>query len=262
MKKFYAILNSAVIFAVVFWNYLSNTGVIGNSTVGEISAKYDNLFTPSGYAFAIWGVIFLALIVLGIAQVIWAFSNHRHSETITQIGPWLTLANLGNALWLYVWLNEYTGFSVLVMLFILVSLIMIILRLNMERWDAPFPIISAVWWPICLYSGWISVASIANVSAWLAKLEWSFAFSEITWTLLMISIAGLLHLFMIATRNMREFALVGVWALLAIAHRHADAYEAIYYTATIWSLILILAISLHAFLQRKTLPFIGHLFKR
>ncbi|HAJ82648.1 MAG TPA: hypothetical protein DCO64_09405, partial [Zunongwangia profunda] len=61
--------------------------------------------------------------------------------------------------WVIVWLYEYTGLSIFLMLLILFSLIKIILNTNMERWDAPLKIIAFSWWPICLYSGWIAVAT-------------------------------------------------------------------------------------------------------
>jgi len=255
MKKAYALVNTIIIVAVIFWNYWSNTGAIGGKTVGELSNQYANLFTPAGYAFAIWGLIFLGLIVLGFNQIKLAFSNDKNSETILQIGPWLSLANIGNAAWLYCWLMEFTGFSVLIMLFILFSLLQVILRLNMERWDAPLSIIAPVWWPICLYSGWIAVATIANVSAFLTKLGWSGGLSEINWTIIMISVAGLLNLFMIYTRNMREFALVGVWAILAIAVRHWGELPTIEWTSLFWVGVLIVAIGIHAIKNKDTNPF-------
>ena len=49
----------------------------------------------------------------------------------------------------------------------------LVIRLNMERWDAPFPIIAFVWWPICIYSGWIAVATIANATTVLYDAGWN-----------------------------------------------------------------------------------------
>ena len=254
MKKVYAVINFVVVLAVVFWNYYSNTGNINGTTVGEMSDNYPNLFTPAGYAFAIWGIIFLGLIALTANQLYIAFKNREHSDTILQIGPWLTIANIANAVWLWFWLHEQAGISVLVMLVILFSLIMVILRTNMERWDAPLRVIALVWWPICLYSGWIAVATIANISAYLSSSNWSPIFTEVQWTVLMISIAGILNLAMIYLRNMREFASVGVWALIAIAVRHWDSMPTLQYTAAIWAVVLVVAIMIHAYKNRRTNP--------
>lgn len=255
MKKIYALINTLVVLAVIFWNYWSNTGAINGNTVGGLSDKYANLFTPAGYAFAIWGLIFLGLLVLVVNQLRLAFRGGTHSETILQIGPWLTIANLGNAVWLWFWLHEHIGWSVVVMLVILFSLLMIVLRLNMERWDAPLSVIATVWWPICFYSGWIAVATIANISAWLASMQWSPVFSEVQWTVIMISVAGLLNLVMIWTRNMREFASVGVWALVAIAVRHWDVIPVLQWTSVLWAAVLGIAIMAHAYQNRHEGPF-------
>src|SRR5690606_23994053 len=104
-----------------------------------------------------------------------------------------------------------------------ISLIRIILKTNMERWDAPVKIIAFTWWPICLYSGWITVALIANVSAYLTKIGWDgMGLSEVTWTIILIAVTVAINLLMIARRNMREFALVGVWGLVALYVRHKD----------------------------------------
>ena len=255
MKKTYAITNTLVILAVIFFNYWSNTAGINGNTVGGLSAEYYNLFTPAGYAFSIWGIIFIGLIVLGINQIRLAFSSSQKDESILQIGPWLIIANLGNAAWLWFWLNEQTGISVLVMLVILFSLVQIILRLNMERWDAPLKVIATVWWPICAYSGWIAVATIANISAYLAKTEWEVLFSAQQWTVIMISVAGLLNLFMIYNRNMREFALVGIWAITAIAVRHWNELPLLQWTSVFWAAMLFIAVALHGYRNRETNPF-------
>jgi hypothetical protein len=130
----------------------------------------------------------------------------------------------------------------------------------MERWDAPLKVIATVWWPICLYSGWIAVATIANVAAWLASMDWSALFTELQWTVIMISVAGIVNLLMIYLRNMREFATVGVWALLAIAVRHWDVIPTLQWTAVSWAIVLFIAISVHGYKNRATNP-MRNLFK-
>jgi hypothetical protein len=253
--KSYAIINLIVLLLVIFWNYwVGSKGLEGN-TVGSLSAEYQNLFTPAGYAFSIWGIIFLSLLAQAIFFVSRAFNTSKNSDFLSQIGPYLILANIGNGLWLYMWLMEYTGLSVVVMLGILASLVIVILNTNMERWDAPRPIIFWLWWPIAIYSGWIAVATIANISAYLAKSGWNGGVSELTWTILMIVIAVLLNLFMIAYRNLREFASVGVWALLAISVRHWDSNPTLQWTALIGAVVLFIAISYHGYKNRKTSPF-------
>ena len=111
MKKTLAVINTVVIAATIAFNAIASTGGINGNTVGGISDKYDTLFTPAGYAFAIWGIIYLALIAFAIFQLRRAFSKEKESDFILQAGPWMTVANMANILWLYAWLNEYIGLS-------------------------------------------------------------------------------------------------------------------------------------------------------
>ncbi|MCE7056588.1 hypothetical protein LZF95_18030 [Algoriphagus sp. AGSA1] len=252
--KIYSIINLIVLLAVICWNYWVNAKGLNGNTVSSLSEEYQNLFTPAGYAFSIWGLIFLSLMVQAVFFIIRAFNPSKDSDFLTQIGPYLIMANICNGLWLYMWLMENTGISVIVMLGILASLVIVILNTNMERWNAPRPIIFWLWWPIALYSGWIAVATIANISAYLAKTGWGYA-DEITWTIVMIVVAVLLNLFMIATRNLREFASVGIWALVAIAVRHWGSIPALQWTALGGAIILFLAAGYHGYLNRKTAPF-------
>ena len=255
MAKIQAIINSLSVVLVLFVNYYSQTGKLNNKTVGELSDQYQNLFTPAGYAFSIWGVIFLGLIVYVVNQLILSFSG-KNLTHYRQTGYWFALVNLGNAAWVVAWLYEFTGLSVLIMLFILSGLLIIVVRTNMERWDAPLKTIAFVWWPICLYAGWISVATIANVASYLSKRNWEGGLlSEEMWTVVMIAIATVVNTFMIWNRNMREFALVGIWALFAIYIRHLQEIEYIAYTALIGSIFLMVNVSIHGYRNRATNPF-------
>ena len=255
MKKSLAVLNLLSVVLVIVVNYISQIVEFNGVTIGEMSRRYDNLFTPAGYAFSIWGIIFLLLLAYGIYQVRTAYSDKDASDLIRRTGPWFILANILNCTWVIVFVYDYTGLSVLVMLGILFSLLKIILNTNMERWDAPIGVIAFAWWPICIYIGWIAVATIANIAAYLSKIGWEGGpFSEISWTLIMIIIATVVNLLMIYTRNMREFALVGIWALIAIFIRHQENYTGIAYTALSCSIVLFIAIAVHGYHNRKTNP--------
>lgn len=252
MKKL-AIFNFLSVILVITVNYVSQAIRINETTIGELSNKYFNLFTPAGYAFAIWGLIFLGLLAYGVFQIWRAYFNQKNSEFIEQTGYWFIIANLLNCAWVFAFAYEFTGLSVLIMLGILFSLIKIIVNTDMERWNAPFKTIAFVWWPICLYSGWIAVATIANVSAYLAKLKWDGGFlSEVGWTIIMIITATILNLIIIYKRNMREFAAVGIWALFAIYIRHQNEYENIANTALAGCGIILIAMLWSAYRGRKT----------
>ena len=84
MKKILALLNSISVLFVIGINYVSQVMRFNNTTVGELSNKYDNLFTPASYAFAIWILIFSGLIAYSIYQIRNAFFKPEKADHILQ----------------------------------------------------------------------------------------------------------------------------------------------------------------------------------
>lgn len=254
-SKILAILHFILLVFVIWWNYYVNSGMIDGKTVGSVSEKYSNLFTPAAYAFSIWGVIYLMLTCFGVFMLKAAFSKGIDDSFILKAAPWVILAHIGNVLWLWFWINESTGISVVIMIGIMISLIVAILRLNMERWDAPLKTIAFVWWPIDLYAGWISVALVANVSAHLSGIGWDGGLKESTWVIILIGVVLIIHLIMIQKRNMREFAAMAMWAFIAIAVKQWHNHNELSWVALGATIVLGLVAARHAYLNRATNPF-------
>jgi hypothetical protein len=253
-KKALSVLNALILAALIFWNYYSNTGAINGETVGSLSDKYSSLFVPADYAFAIWGLIYLGLAASAIYFIYLAYQEDDKTNAVTKAVPPLILANISNGAWLWFWLNEQIFISIIAMMVVLSALISTVIRLNMERWDAPVKFMALIWWPVDLYIGWISVALIANISAYLNYVGFSFWFSQEVWTVVMIAVVVFLNLFMIFNRNMREFAAVGIWALVAIAVRHWMEIPIIGISAVAGALCLAVASGYHANQRKQTLP--------
>lgn len=244
-SRLLVILNTITLVIMLFANYAGNTGCYSKVNVADISHKYDTLFAPAGYAFIIWGVLFLLAIAFVIYQ--WMLIKIKDpDEYIDRAGLWFALSNIANAGWLYCWLNEQIGFSVIMILFLLMCLVMLALRSRLELDDVSVRNIFLVWWPVSFYLGWIMVATIACVAAWLTSIGWDgFGVSESTWTIVLIIIACFLYLRLIQKRNMREAAAVGIWAFIAIAARQWQVHNGIVYTALLAGLILMIANGLH-----------------
>ena len=257
MKTGWAVLNLISVLLVLGVNYASQMELWGAPTIGAISNEIDPLITPANYAFAIWGIIFLGLLAFS-AYGIYRFIRYREgNDFIIRSSPWFILANSCNALWVFVFTQEWFGLSVLVMLVLLVSLIQIIRVLNMERWDAPIGIIAFIWWPICLYSGWIAVATIVNVALFLKSTGWEGdPLGPNDSTLLLILVATAINAYMVLSRNMREFAAVGIWALIAIGVRHDGSENLLNMAAWLSAAGLTVLVIWHGYRNRGTNPFL------
>jgi cbb3-type cytochrome oxidase subunit 3 len=246
--------NTASLLFALAMNALSGSSLFQGKTVGEVSGTYDTLFAPAGYAFAIWGLIYL-LLILFVAYQWYAWRKHRQERELQQTGLWFALANLANGSWIVAWLNESIGISVLLMLVLLVSLLVLTARLRLEVWDPPLRIVVFVWWPMVVYLGWIIVASAANVAAWLVSIGWSGAFmSASTLTILFIAVATVIYLILVLNRNMREAALVGIWAFIAIAVRQRQEHGDIALAALIGALVLLAVTAWHAYRNWESSP--------
>lgn len=251
MNKALRIINIVAFLLMVGVNYLSNTGAINGETMASVSAEYENLFTPSGFAFSIWGVIYLSLSGFVIFQVV----KPKGRIVAKEIGWWFVISCGLNIAWIFSWLHDLTGLSVVIMILLLISLIMIIFKTRMEFDDEPLSIIAFVWWPFSFYSGWITVALIANTAAWLTATGWDgWGISEVSWTIIMILAALVINLVITWTRNMREFALVGAWGLVAVGIANRGANEEIFYTAIIAAGILILSSGIHGYKNKEHAP--------
>lgn len=255
MKKVLQVSNGIALIITLVINYLSNTGIFNGNTMATVSARYQNYFTPAGYAFSIWGLIYLGLIAFVIYQAHDLFNKSAKDWPVAEIGWWFVISCVANSLWVFAWLYDYIGLSVIIMIVLLFSLIKIILKTRMELDNLPLKKIAFVWWPFCLYSGWITVALVADIAAWLTKIQWKgFGLSGIAWAVIMIIIAGIINLIVTWNRNMREYALVGSWALVAIAVANRNEAQPVFITAIIVAIVLIISSGIHAYMNRQSSP--------
>ncbi|AQG81330.1 tryptophan-rich sensory protein [Spirosoma montaniterrae] len=232
----------SVVFSVVtmiVMNYLSNTGAFGGKTNGEISDKYHTLITPAGYAFSIWGLIFLGLLAFAIYQ---ALPSQRTNPRFRAIG-WLVVINtLGNAIWSPLFNNELIGVALLVILVMLVTVAIIEHRLLARRGfarprvpvvapdlDATLPESAAppaeTWFariPFSIYFGWLTVATILNVAVFLKATNFDLgSLSESTWASAVLVVGLVIGAVVFNRFRSVAYILVFTWAYVAIAREQA-----------------------------------------
>ncbi|WP_226064654.1 tryptophan-rich sensory protein [Kaistella polysaccharea] len=252
MRKILQIANGFFLVFTIVFNYLSNTGIFNGKTIANVSNQYHNLFTPAGYAFSIWGLIYLLLIgfVFYTGRSLFNPSKNEADDFVEKIGWWFVISCVVNCVWILTWLYGFTGISVLVLLITFFSLLMILmqaLKYNSgaaEKWFINFP--------FQIYAGWVSVALIAAASAWLTKIAWNgWGLSEISWTIILIIIALIIHLYMTWKKNAPVFSLVAVWALVAIAIANKAVSQQIYLMALVAAGILFVSSFIKIFFKKS-----------
>jgi hypothetical protein len=218
-KLLWPLVNGAALVVTILVNGLANALPLNGQLTGEISDRFRVYFVPAGYVFAIWGVIYLSLLGFVVYQFLPAQRDHPR---LRRIGAWFALSCAANSAWLVLWHYEYFGMTVLVMLVLLASLIVIYLRLDigrapvstLERWlvDVPFGI----------YLGWVTVATIANVTAALDYLKWDgWGIGAEAWTVIMLAVGAAVGAAMAFTRRDAAYLGVLVWAFAGIGVRQS-----------------------------------------
>lgn len=249
MKRFqYPIINTIVLIVTLFINYWSNTGAINGKTIAGISQQNENLFTPAGYAFAIWGVIYLVLIGLVIYQWVLAFNHQK--EPLRQIGYYLALANLLNASWVIVWLSEYLLLSVGVMISLLI--ILTVLSIRLSNWETNKVNFWFVKLPIYLYQGWIIVALVANSSAFLTSIGFDLGIANRIWALILLVVATFIYIFETLKLKQVVSIMIGIWGILAVGIKQLPISEFVGVAAFSMAGILF-AITIYSFFRKNRL---------
>jgi hypothetical protein len=202
-------------------NILAVALPLNGQNTGEISDRFQVYFVPAGYVFAIWGLIYVGWIAFLIYQFLPA---QKESPRLRKLGYLFALSGMFNAAWLFCWHYNQFGLSVLVMLALLGLLIASYLNLNVGRTTVRNAEKWCVDIPFSVYLGWISVATIANVTEYLYFIGWNgFAIAPQVWAVIMLMVATLLGLALASTRKDSGFLLVLVWSFIGIAIKQAGA---------------------------------------
>lgn len=240
------ILNNWFLFMMVIAiNALANILPINGYNTGQISAFYPNYFVPAGFTFSIWGIIYLFLLNYSISYTYFTIKQRQFPEIkkyLDAITPYYWVTCILNAGWILAWHYLQVGISVLIMLIFLVSLIQIFVIMQKQVLTIKPLYQFLIKTPFSVYLGWISVATIANITALLVHLKWNgFGIDPIYWTLTLISIAILLSVYFIIQFKNIAYPLVVVWALWGIKAAQGPKSELIN-QITVLGILLIAAL--------------------
>lgn len=223
--RFLCILNFIGFIGTIVVNALANILPINGNTTGDLSDKYPNLFVPAGFTFSIWAVIYVLLGIFAIYHLILALKkNITNSPYIERIGLLFFISCLANIGWIFAWHYEILPLSLSMMLILLGCLIAIYLRLNIGKSETTKTEKHVAHIPFSVYLGWITVATIANVTALLVDMNWgALGLSDQFWAVAVITVALVITILIIELRRDVFYSLVVDWALFGILMKRLAA---------------------------------------
>ena len=213
--------------SVIAVNALANILPINGYNTGQISAFYPNAFVPAGFTFSIWGVIYLLLLAYTIGYTYYSIQRQAYPKAfilIDRINPYFLLTCIFNMAWIVAWHYLQIELSVLIMLLFLSTLIQLFLKTKTMALDLSLTQRFILQTPFIVYLGWISVATIANITALLVAYKWTaLNIAPVYWSAVMILIAIVLAVLMVKKFQVVSFTLVVAWALWGIYNAQGPA---------------------------------------
>lgn len=215
MVIFSIILATLMYIFMIVMNTMANTLPLNGIATGAVSFKYPNLFQPSGITFSIWGIIYILLLIFIIIQ--FKSMKNLHDEDVKQlfitINLLFALTSVLNGLWLFAWHYDKMILSTIIMLFLLITLIFIVKKISF------MPFLSRA--AFSTYLGWITIATIANITITLVKIGVpSYRPIPVLTTVVVLLVGLAISLIWIIKEKDYIFGFVIIWAFLGIFLRH------------------------------------------
>jgi hypothetical protein len=213
-----SILNLLGFLGAIVVNALASILPINNITTGALSDLYPNLFVPAGLTFAIWGLIYVLLGIFVIYPLVPSVRRDPQKiEFVRRIGPLFFISCLANIGWIFAWHYQILPLSLILMLILLGCLLAIYVRLNVGKSKATRAERYFAHLPFSVYLGWITIATIANVTALLVDIDWMrWGLTQQFWAVAVIIVGIAIALSVLFTRKDIFYCLVVDWALLGI----------------------------------------------
>ncbi len=232
------VVTLVVVIANVAFNFAADHIGLAGDSVAEVSARYHNAFTPAGYAFAIWGLIYAGFLAYGIAQLLPRYRARAGFDTISAM---LLGVNLLAMSWVAVFRHDELVLSSFI--------ICLMLAAGIAMYERAFAFVAAgrprTWlWPSSLFLGWITVATMAN----FAELSVSRGFrggavGEAPWAMGFLIIASSIACVLALRLGDFVFPLVVAWAAIGIGVESGQPHSALALTAFICAGVLTLIAS-------------------
>lgn len=218
-----SVLVTITFILMVAVNALANILPIAGITTGAVSDSFPNLFAPAGVTFSIWGFIYLLLGLHTLYQLgLFQKKDATDRALLKQVGGFFAFSSVLNSIWIFCWHYNAIFLSVILMLLILLSLIAIHLILRNRPMTSKERFFIKL--PFSIYFGWITVATIANITALLVTMNWSgWGLSEPVWTSTLIIIGTLIGITTAILAKDIPYVATLIWAFSGILIKHTSA---------------------------------------
>ncbi|MEO1414574.1 MAG: hypothetical protein AAFW00_04810 [Bacteroidota bacterium] len=171
---------------------------------------------PAGYAFVIWGFIYVGLLAYGIFQ---ARRDQRANPRLRAASSWFNLSCVFNVLWFTGVISQQLWLTIICMFGMLFCLVAISKALGIARIQVPTREIWMTRVPISLYFGWITAATPINTTTFLQSIGFEgLGIAPDIWSLILLVVAMTIAILVFFSRYANViYLLVIVWAFIGIA---------------------------------------------
>lgn len=242
------VLLAAIAMPLVAW--LTNTGTFGPDN-GTMSDRYPTLLVAAGYAFAIWGLIFL----LDLAYAAWQLTGNRKTDdTLSRVAPWAAAGFLLTTVWMPLFAMSQFWLCLLVIFGAAFCLIRCAMILSHDRTPQEGQWMWA-WLPLSLHAGWLSLAAFLNLAQVIVAYKLASTTDMLPWSLVLFALAALMLLMVnLRMRGNIDYVIAALWALIAVYVKQSDSGLAGAQTAAWVALAIAAVLVLQTVMLRRKYP--------
>ncbi|MCH4886875.1 tryptophan-rich sensory protein [Acidaminobacter sp. JC074] len=205
-------INGILLLLTLIVNGLGASGFINNMSQKEISDMYQTLITPSPATFSIWSVIYI-LLILSIVMMI-VKKDYNYYRQATEKLSYLFWLSCGlNIIWIISFSYDLIGLSSIFIFAFSIVLVLMIQAVGKLQSQKRLLLPAA----FGLYGGWLFIATVVNISAWLIKIEWNgFNVSPEIWSSIVLLVAVALTAVVLLKTENAIFPMPIAWAYYGI----------------------------------------------
>lgn len=242
------VLLAALAMPVFAW--LTNNGSFGPDNA-TMSGRYPTLLVASGYAFAIWGLIFL----LDLIYAGWQLTGRRRGDdTLGRIAPWAFAGFTLTTAWMPMFSMGRFWLCLAVIIGAAFCLTRCAMILSHDRTPQEGQWLWA-WAPLSVHAGWLTLATFLNVAQVVVAFGLASTTHMLGWSVVLLALAAVVLLVMnLRMRGNIDYVLAAIWGLVAVWVKQSDSGLPGADAAAWMALALAVLLAIQTLLLRRRYP--------